>query len=236
MKNLTHYINVISNVSQEADMKQPRIMAEQVDGHEEPYNSTKDRWSRRAKHPMQLGTRCIDSEQWMKGDMAIYEGEMVEVSIPNGPNSTIGIIVEGHTKMVKESSLKRLEEGVMGGVMAISPLNRIMQLAGLSSGTSVQETEEVEEVVSEEDGILEEADATNMFNSLFKANMSGEFRNNPDAARMATVGQILVGLESQIKEVRGSVDAPTESKLDAVLGIGAVLIKSAREKLKPEQG
>lgn len=231
MKNLSYYINQVANTSPEAEMKHPRVMAEQNDGHEEPYNSTRDRWSRRAKHPMQLSDKS--DMQWAKGDLAIYEGMTVEISVPRGPNGTVGILTEGHTKMVSENMLERLDEGVMGGMMPLGPINRIMQLAGLSQPTVAMPSDETTPV-TENAEVIEEADATNMFNALFKANMTGEFRNNPDAARLATVGQVMVGLESQIAELRDEVEPGLLSKLNVAVALGADLLRTARTMLKPQ--
>ena len=238
MKTLKEYIASISGNQAEVDMRPNRIMAEQNDGNEELWNSTRDRWSRKAKHPMPAHARAEISNDWQKGDLAIYEGKEVEVTISCGPNSTVGIMIDGKTRMVRESKLARIEEGVMGGMQSLNPINRMMQLAGISAplviGPSEPDINLSENEIDEEREILAEADPTNMFNSLFKANMGGEFRNNPDAARIATVGQIMVGLESQIAELRGKVDPNLENKLNIAPGLGALLIKTAREKIKPQ--
>jgi hypothetical protein len=109
----------------------------------------------------------------------------------------------------------------------------MMQLAGLSVPTVIEPSTDAVEI-AEDSKQIQEADATNMFDGLFKANASGEFKNNPPAARLATIGQILVSLNSQIEQLGDEIDPGTKSKLDAVLGIGAVMISSARKMLNPQ--
>lgn len=213
-------------------MKPRTIMAEQNDGNEELWNSPKDRWSRKAKHPLQGSSRANFDESWEKGDIAIYENTEVEISIPRGPNSTIGILLNGETRMVRESMLRRIDEGVLGAMQPLSPINRMMQLAGLSVPTVIDPTQPNASI--EAKFHLNETDATNMFDGLFKANVSGEFKNNPPAARLATIGQILVSLNSQISEIGDEIDTGTRSRLDVVPGIGAKMIDSARKMLNPQ--
>ena len=112
----------------------------------------------------------------------------------------------------------------------LNPINRIMQLAGLSTSNIVKPVAETES----EPAIIEEADATNMFEALYKANANGEYKNNPDAARVATIGQIMVGLESQVEPLRGKLAADMEQKLNVAVGLGAALITAAKNMLKPE--
>ena len=96
----------------------------------------------------------------------------------------------------------------------------MMQLAGISAPTIVEPVVETEEI--------DEADSTNMFEQLFKANLNGEYRNNPDAARLATIGQIMVGLESQVEPLRGKVTPDLENKINMAVGLGAALMTAAK--------
>jgi len=120
--------------NKEIVMKPRHIMAPQDSIKEALWNSTNDRWSRNAKHPLPINEREIEVEmQWEKGDIAVYESKDVEINIPNGPDGTVGIILEGKLKMVSKSKLSEsVLGGTMGTVQAIAPINRIMQLAGLS--------------------------------------------------------------------------------------------------------
>jgi len=226
MKNLQEYINELQQG--ETNMKPPRIMAPQSSSKEELWNSSYDRWSRNAKHPItvneivELSNDDINEDQttWNIGDKVMYNNQSVEIKILNGPDGTVGIIYEGKLKMVTTDTLN---EGVMGGMTELAPLNRMMQLAGISNPTIVGEDQQ-----------LIEADATNMFNQLFRANVSGEFKNNPPAARLATVGQIMVGLGSMVNELKTQDNIPPDlaTKLDTAVGLGAFLIQSAQEMLK----
>lgn len=226
MKNLQEYINELQQ--RDTNMKPPHIMAPQNSSKEELWNSSYDRWSRNAKHPIKVN-EILDLENddvidehshWAIGDTAIYNNQSVEIKIPNGPDGTVGIIYEGKLKMVTADTLN---EGVMGGMTELSPLNRMMQLAGISSPTIVGEDQQ-----------LIEADATNMFNQLFRANLSGEFKNNPPAARLATVGQIMVGLGAMVNELKtqDKISPDLATKLDTAVGLGAFLIQNAQGMLK----
>ena len=124
-----------------------------------------------------------------------------------------------------------LEEGVLGGMQPLNPINRIMQLAGIATNKIMEPVAETE---TEESAVIAEADATNMFDGLFKANANGEYKNNPDAARVATIGQIMAGLESQVAPIRGKLAPDMQQKLDVAVGLGVALITAAKNMLKPE--
>jgi hypothetical protein len=202
-----------------------------LDESEGLWNTENDRWSRRAKHHFSQTELRNASEvsSFTKGDMAIYEGQQVEVRIPNGPNGTTGVMLNGHLKMVNSNRLESLEEsisGVIGGLKPMEPLNRIMQLAGL----------EVSGAVTESD--LDEADgAGTMFDQLLVKNQnSPEFKNNPAAARVATIGQVLAGLQSMIQDLPMDQLGNTANQIKMVPGIGANLIDSAKQMTKPTAG
>lgn len=235
MKTLIEYFNEINpdkskmiTASVESDeMKPLKIVAPLNDIDETLWNSKEDRWSRNAKH--QISADDIDTRHiWEKGDFAIYEGQEVEVLVSKGPNFTVGISLNGRTKMVKENKLTPLAEGVMGGLLALNPLNRMMQLAGLSSGNPNPVKEESELTPTSLNDVISEDDTTNMFTQLFKANLNGEYRNNPPAARLATVGEILAGLSSVTGELTGKVDPNLLSKLTAAIGLGPALLQQAK--------
>ena len=234
MKTLNEYITDITGQLQETDMKPRKIVAEQANDDLVLWNSDQDRWSRNAKHPIKVNELSNeDLYIWLEGDKAIFESKEVEIKIPAGPNGTTGIIIEGKTKMVLTSKLSRVDEGVMGSMQALNPLNRIMQLAGLSVPATVEPTEI--QVSEEQTGQpLEEAGSPDMFNALFDKNLKGEFANNPPAARVATVGEIMVGLNSQIEQLGPDIPSDLSGKLKAVLGIGAALMQTARAMTKPQ--
>lgn len=232
MKSLQEYVSEITGQSQENDMKPMKIMAEQSDETEALYNTEMDRWSRNAKHPITLAELEIDCDvTWEKGESAMFESQLVQIKIPSGPNGTVGIAINGKTKMVRAGKLSKIDEAVMGGVQSLNPINRMMQLAGISVPITMSPS--VEAV--EETATLEEADAGNMFEQLFKANFAGEYKNNPVAARLATVGQVMVGLESQIAELRSQVSPDLLNKLNVVAGLGASMIQTSRAMLQPQQ-
>ena len=184
-----------------------------LDGSEGLYETTIDRWSRNAKHQFSKGevSDITDLPQFEEGEIVMFEG---------------------HLKMVHHSKLEKLEEGVMGGVQTMTPINRIMQLAGLEhTGTVVAETGDEPESIGDE--VLEEDAAGNMFNQLLQKNENDPaYKNNPDAARLATVGQVLASMQGIIKDLPESLPNNIASQLKMVPGIGANLITTAKTLTK----
>lgn len=226
---------VDSQATEDSAMRRLKKFA-QVDlsGNEGLYETTVDRWSRNAKHPLKKAelANVPDDMQFDENETVIYEGQEVQVKIPLGPKGTTGIMFEGHLKMVHHSKLTKLDEGVMGGVQTMTPINRIMQLAGLehTGAVAVDETE-LEEQQLEEDG------AGNMFNQLLVKNQNDpKYKNNPEAAKIATVGQVLAGLQSVLRDIPADLPSGIANQLKMVPGIGASLITAASTMTKPKPG
>lgn len=227
MKRLVEYFNelnptqepIVSNL-EDNDMKALKIVAPQNEIDEALWNSKEDKWSRNAKHHITATDLEVPSHTWEKGELAIYEGQEVKIVIGQGTKSVVGISLNGRTKMVKGHTLSPLTEGVLGGLTQLSPINRIMQLAGLSSGVAEGE-------IAEEPKAISEDDSTNMFTQLFRANLAGEYRNNPSAARVATIGQILAGLSDQTSNLQG-ISQDIMTKISAAIGLGSALMQLAK--------
>lgn len=235
MKSLNSKIPDTLAANEEGTMGLRKIMAPQDAQKDELWNSTYDRWSRKAKHPLQKSEAMTMNEKyWEKGDTVTYKGINTTVQIPHGPNGTVGILYEGKLKMVLSDNLS---EAVMGGMQPLNPINRMMQLAGLSVTQVIEpsnDTEQDDQNLKESEK-LEEADATGMFQQLMKANFSGEYRNNPGAARLATIGQILLGLNTIVAEMKAKNEIPADvgPKLESAVGLGGYLLQSAQQMLKP---
>lgn len=218
--------SVIQQTSEVDAMRKMKIMTQiDIDESEGLYNTTVDRWSRRAKHHLSKSdiANAIETSDFYEGENAFYKGKQVEVRIPIGPNGTAGIMLEGHLRMVDRKDLSRLDEGVMGGLKPLTPINRIMQLAGLEH-TGV--------VVSEEE-VMEANESGTLFNQLYQKNVTGEFKNNPDAAKTATIGQILASMQSLIEQLPEELGLVDKAQLKAVPGIGASLISHAKKMIQP---
>mgnify|MGYP007090086552 CR=1 FL=1 len=242
MKNLRDYLTMLeqpsvveSQTTESSDMRRLKKFA-QVDlaGNEGLYETTVDRWSRNAKHQLAKAelVNASDEQQFDENEVVIYEGQEVTVKIPQGPKGTAGIMFEGHLKMVHHSKLTKLDEGVMGGVQTMTPINRIMQLAGLehTGAVAVEETELAEEQ-------LDEDAAGNMFDQLLTKNQNDpKYKNNPDAAKIATVGQVLAGLQGVLSDIPADLPSGIANQLKAVPGIGASLITAASQMTKPTPG
>ncbi len=196
-----------------------------LDGSEGLYETTSDRWSRNAKHQFSKSefAGVTETLQFEEGETVVFEGHEVKVKIPQGPKGTAGIMFEGHLKMVHHSKLAKLEEGVMGGVQTMAPINRIMQLAGLEHVGAVVAEEEISEEPISEDA------AGNMFDQLLMKNKNDPaYKNNPDAAKLATVGQVLSGMQSIIGDLPDSLPSTVSNQLKMVPGIGVNLINAAK--------
>ena len=72
------------------------------------------------------------------GDEVVVEGKQGIVKIPSGPNNTVGIIVENKLKMFDQNQISRLDEMVLG-MLALNPINRIKQLAGIDEQSGQNE-------------------------------------------------------------------------------------------------
>lgn len=243
MKNLNDYISDLnpastigSQYTEDDAMRRLKKFA-QVDltGNEGLYETTVDRWSRNAKHQLAKAelASATDQSQFEENEVVVYEGQEVSVKIPLGPKGTTGIMFEGHLKMVHHTKLTKLDEAVMGGVQTMLPINRIMQLAGLEHTGVV---EPVEESVEDDDMLSEDAAGT-MFTQLLTKNQNDpKYKNNPDAAKIATIGQVLAGLQSVLSDIPDNLPSGIANQLKAVPGIGASLISAAGQLTKPSTG
>src|ERR1044072_4805873 len=61
------------------------------------------------------------------------------VYLPNGPSHTVGVKIQGKTKMVDHKRVRRLEEGVLG-LANVPGIERMQQLAGLKNAGASQIT------------------------------------------------------------------------------------------------
>ena len=71
------------------------------------------------------------SQEFVAESMVVYANQLVEVSVPRGPNRTVGVIVNGQTRMVARSQISKLNEHVVTMVQMPS-LGRLQQLAGVT--------------------------------------------------------------------------------------------------------
>lgn len=227
-ENLSSASKVEAEIVVEDGTMRPLKKYAQVDiaGAEGLYETNVDRWSRNAKHHLAKAeiANAADQPQYEIGDTAIYNGQEVSVKIPQGPKNTVGVMFEGHLKMVHQSKLAKLEENVVGGLQSLNPLNRIMQLAGLEHSGAVNS-----EIVEEE--VINEADAASLISQFMVAvgNMP-QYKNNQEAARLFVYGSILTEIYNELQAtklqtVQGQ-NAMTE--LSKLGGIGAQLIKTAQ--------
>jgi len=236
MKSLKTYFQDLTATSSEGvancvenEAMRPLKKYAQVDlnGSEGLYDTNIDRWSRNAKHHMAKSelAGAMDLPIFEEGDTAIYEGQEVSVKIPQGPKGTTGIMFEGHLKMVHQSKLEKIEEGVMGGLQSLNPLNRIMQLAGLEH-TGAVSTDTIEEAE-----VVTEADAAGMLSQLVaSAQNMPQYKNNEEAARLYVIGSILSEIYQDVttNKLQTVVGQGKMTELTPLGAMGADLIKTAQ--------
>jgi hypothetical protein len=205
----------------------------QVDltGAEGLYETTVDRWSRNAKHHLSQAEKASAPlvPVFEEGEIALYEGRETVVKIPQGPMNTVGILQQGQLKMIHESKLlKRVEEGVMGGVKPMPAINRIMQLAGLEhTGATVTE----ETPVVEEAALLEAMSNDMLTNLVTSAENMPEYKGNAEAARFYAIGSVLamLGKSLQSHPPQTVVGQGKAKELNVVAAMGADLIQTAHK-------
>jgi hypothetical protein len=121
-----------------------------------------------------------------------------------------------------------MDEAVMGGVQTMTPINRIMQLAGLEH-TGTVSSEIAEQVVDEE--IISEADAAGLMAQLVTAAMNQpQYKNNEEAARLFVIGSILSEIYKDVttNKLQTVVGQGKMTELNPLGAMGADLIKSAQ--------
>jgi hypothetical protein len=192
------------------------------------WNTSSDRWGRNAKHHVSQNEIAAMTEDGMfdLNETVLHEGREATMEIPDGPRGMVGIRQDGALRMVHSSRVSKIvEEGVMGGVMAMPAINRMMQLAGLEH-TGAVSTETSDTVALEEDA------ASMMIDNLAKqASNMGQFKDRPEAAKLYALGSVLSALH---KSASGTTFNSTEAlakknELDALGVFGADLIKTAQD-------
>jgi len=226
MKSLNDYINDLDPIStKENAMKKLKKYAQSdLEGNEALYETNADRWSRNAKHQMAKSELSNTEEitTFEKGETVIYENNEVIVKIPQGANGKVGIMFEGHLKMVSKFKIMKLDEGAIGGMLNIAPLNRMMQLAGINTANIMEPVTET---------ILNETDVDGMFSQLVtSATNLPQYKGNAEAARLYVIGSLLALIYKDITTNKfQTVTGQSKMQELNVLGpMGADLIKSSQ--------
>lgn len=124
-------------------------------------------------------------------------------------------------------STTKIDEGVLGGVLAMPAINRMMQLAGLEhSGAVSVEQQQLDEAV------LFEAEADDMLAKLAAsaANMP-DYKDSPEAQRLYAAGALISSIaksmgDSPPQTVAGQTQLQA---IKALAPIGASMIKTATD-------
>jgi hypothetical protein len=105
--------------------------------HKEPSDDDKNPLSRKAKHKKKF----FEEKKFVTGEEVMYNDNEYHVTVPDAPNNTIGLRIDGRTKMVNKSDVEKIEESVLG-MTGINPLNRLKELAGIRTESN-EETSSV---------------------------------------------------------------------------------------------
>lgn len=87
-----------------------------------------DKFGRNTKHKSRDFSEDID---YRVGESVMVKDQSATIKIPQGPDGTVGVVMDGKLSMVDYSDISRLDEAIMGGLTTISPLFRLRELAGL---------------------------------------------------------------------------------------------------------
>lgn len=131
-------------------------------------------------------------------------------------------------------SNNKIEEGVLGGVMAMPTINRMLQLAGLEhSGAVMAEDQQINEAA------LFEEEADDVLGKLaVSAQNMPDYKNSPEAARIYAAGALLASIAKSMSDSPPqTVDGQALAKTIAALGpMGANAIKVAGDIATKAQG
>jgi hypothetical protein len=92
-------------------------------------------------------------------------------------------------RMVKRADIVKLDEGVLAGLHEIEPINRVMQLAGLSSKYDI----------AREAAIFEDI-ANNTIQSLIQSN--NKYPNDPDSNKLYVLGSLLTMIGAELANTK----------------------------------
>lgn len=103
-------------------------------------NGSKDVGGRGAKHKKDL-KRSFDEDRtgsFESGEKVTFEDHEAIVSIPNGPNGTVGILLNNKLKMVGIGQIHKLDESVLG-ISTMDTIGRLRELAGIRTTPTSQD-------------------------------------------------------------------------------------------------
>ena len=188
------------------DKQQVEQIAKQIDPDEEVNplfrgDNLEDK-ARKKKHRRQVApnygfkygddvhVRVVDPET----GKAKYEDGTV--FIPDGPDGTIGVKIQGKSRMVDRKRIRRLEEGVLG-MVGVPGLERMQQLAGIQPSSSEVTEITVPEQTAEQEQVDPCAAAQQAFQAL---DTVAAVLPNVRLADLKVIRQRIVNLQTAMNE------------------------------------
>ena len=98
-------------------------------GHTSTNPEKTDKLSRKAKHKKKIQ---VDESHFKYGDEVKFDNNEATVIIPEGPRNTIGIKINGVTKMVSKNDDRLVERALGMSTVPSLDLNRMRKLAGIT--------------------------------------------------------------------------------------------------------
>ena len=133
---------------------------------------------------------------------------------------------------VKNNGAEVVEEGVIGNLKGIDPLNRLLQLAGLDSGPVVKENFESNDELEEKEELEEDVGSiSRMINTEYNTlSNSADYKDKKDLAVLATIANVLEGLNMMIGKMPSimpdGVNSQTAQAIKNLPAIGIVIKKA----------
>lgn len=109
-----------------------------------------------------------------------------------------------------------VEEGLLGGIQGLAPINRIMQLAGLQSGSVVE---------SDDQPLAEDtASMANLMNQEYnKTASSADYRDKKDLAVLATMSSVLEAMNVLISKLPSTMpDGISDEMVTTIKNLPAI--------------
>jgi hypothetical protein len=103
----------------------------------------RDTFGRDAKH--KKNPRDYNEDiNFIVGDSVIFENQEAVIKIPNGPNGTVGILINDDLRMVSRVEIEKLDESIIG-FSPMDNIGRLKELAGIRKNSPQDISRDIDE-------------------------------------------------------------------------------------------